>query len=127
MKIYMSSVFVESQAKALAFYTEKLGFLKKSVYSLGKNQWITLVSPEDPDGIELILEPSDNPASRTFQKTMYKQEIPATSFAVADAHAECERLKSKGVKIISGPEKKGERITVVIDDTCGNLIKIVQL
>ena len=126
MKIHVSSVYVDSQDKALRFYTEILGFQKKSILSLGKNKWITLVSPEDPDGTELLLEPSDNPAARTFQKTLYRQGIPATSFAVEDIQAECGSLRSKGVKIVTEPADRGSLIAAVIDDTCGNLIQLVQ-
>ena len=126
MKIYISSVFVDSQDKALKFYTEQLGFQKKADLPLGKYRWITVVSPEDPDGNELLLEPSDNPAARSFQKTLFAQGIPATSFAVTDIRSECSGLEAKGVRIVAAPEAKGPVLTAVIDDSCGNLIQLVQ-
>ena len=127
MKIYLTSVFVDDQDKALKFYTEKLGFVKKKDIPVGEFKFLTVASPEQPNGAELLLEPSDNPVTKTFKKAIYEQGIPATSFAVDDIQKEYERLNKLGVKFTQGPTPMGPTITAVFDDTCGNFIQIAQL
>jgi catechol 2,3-dioxygenase-like lactoylglutathione lyase family enzyme len=127
MRIYVTSVFVDDQRKALDFYTDVLGFQKKRDIPLGSASWLTVVSPEQPDGTELLLEPSDHPAVRPYKKALVEDGIPATSFAVGDVQAEFNRLRSKGVRFTQEPTQMGAVTTAVFDDTCGNLIQIVQL
>jgi catechol 2,3-dioxygenase-like lactoylglutathione lyase family enzyme len=127
MKITLTSVFVDDQDKALKFYTEVLGFVKKREMPAGAFKWLTVVSPDAPDGVELLLEPNDNPAARTFQQAMYQQGIPATSFGVADIQIEYERLKKLGVAFAMEPTAAGPVTIAVFDDTCGNLIQIAQV
>ena len=124
LKITVASVFVDDQEKALRFYTEILGFLKKTDIPMGKFKWLTVVSPEAPDGTELLLEPNDNPAAKTFQKAIYDQGIPATTFAVVNVHEEYERLKKLGVVFGMEPTRAGPVTVAVFDDTCGNRIQI---
>jgi predicted enzyme related to lactoylglutathione lyase len=126
MKIYLTSVYVDDQDKALKFYTEVLGFLKKSAFPVGLFKWLTVVSPEEPDGVELLLEPNDNPAARQYQKALFEQGIAATSFAVSDIQKEYERMKRLGVVFTMEPTPMGPAIIAVFDDTCGNLIQIAQ-
>ena len=126
MKIYLTSVYVDDQDKALKFYTEVLGFLKKADFPVGQFKWLTVVSPEAPGGVELLLEPNDNPAARQYQKALFEQGIAAASFAVSDIHKEYERLKKLGVVWIQGPTPMGPATVAVFDDTCGNLIQIAQ-
>ncbi len=127
MRIYVTSVFVDDQAKALDFYTNILGFQKKRDIPLGGASWLTVVSPEQPDGTELLLEPSDHPAVGPYKTALVEDGIPATSFAVDDVQAEFDRLQSKGVRFIQEPTEMGTVTTAVLDDTCGNLIQIVQM
>ncbi len=127
MKIKLHSVFVDDQDKALKFYTEVLGFVKKTEIPVEKFKWLTVVSPEEPDGTELVLEPGDNPAVRTFKEAIFKQGIPFTAFAVADIQKEYERLKKLGVVFTMEPTKTGPVIIAVFDDTCGNLIQLYQV
>jgi catechol 2,3-dioxygenase-like lactoylglutathione lyase family enzyme len=127
MRIYVTSVFVDDQRKALDFYTNVLGFQKKRDIPLGGASWLTVVSAEQPDGTELLLEPSDHPAVRPYKKALVEDGIPATSFAVDDVQAEFDRLRSKGVRFTQEPTQMGAVSTAVFDDTCGNLIQIVQL
>ena len=126
MKIYISSVYVDDQEKALKFYTEVLGFVKKNDMPAGEYRWLTVVSPEDPEGTELLLEPSENPAAKAFKKALYEQGIPLASFAVEDIHGEYERMRKLGVKFSMEPTKMGPVTVAVFDDTCGNLIQLVQ-
>lgn len=126
MKIILTSVFVNDQEKALEFYTEKLGFVKKQDVSLGEFKWLTVVSPDQLNGTELLLEPNNNPVSLAFQKGIFDQGIPAASFGVDDIHAEYEKLKSLGVKFTMEPTKAGPVIIAVFEDTCGNLIQMMQ-
>lgn len=126
MKIKLASVFVDDQDKALRFYTQALGFVKKRDLSVGKFRWLTVVSPEEPDGAELLLEPSDNPAARTFKNAIFEQGIPATAFAVEDIQEEYERMKKLGVVFRMNPTKTGETTVAVFDYTCGNLIQLYQ-
>jgi catechol 2,3-dioxygenase-like lactoylglutathione lyase family enzyme len=127
MKINLASVFVDDQDKALSFYTEKLGFVKKTEMPVGEFKWLTVVSPEDPDGVELVLEPSDHPAVKPFKDAIVADGIPYTSFAVADVQAEYERLSARGVKFVQQPTSMGLVTTAVFDDTCGNLIQIAAM
>ncbi len=127
MRIVLTSVFVDDQDKALKFYTEKLGFVKKRDVAAGQYRWLTVVSPEDQNGTELVLEPNDNPAASTYQQAIFEQGIPATSFAVSDVRAEYERLKALGVTFTTEPTEVMPHVTIaVLDDTCGNLIQIQQ-
>jgi predicted enzyme related to lactoylglutathione lyase len=126
MKIKLASVFVDDQQKALEFYTEILGFIKKHDLPVGKFRWITVVSPDGPNDIELVLEPNDNPAARTFQKAIYDQGIPATAFFVDDIQKEYERINTLGVEFTMEPTETGSVTIAIFDDTCGNLIQIVQ-
>jgi predicted enzyme related to lactoylglutathione lyase len=126
MKIIVSSVYVDDQDKALKFYTEVLGFVKKQDVPVGKFKWLTVVSPDDLDGVELLLEPNDNPATRTFQKAIFDQGIPLTMFAVQDLQTEYERLLKRGVVFRMPPTQAGSVRIARFEDTCGNLIQIVQ-
>jgi catechol 2,3-dioxygenase-like lactoylglutathione lyase family enzyme len=124
MKINVMSVMVDDQAKALRFYTEVLGFVKKREIPLGEHAWLTVVSPEDTDGTELSLEPDGHPAARPFKQALVEDGIPFTSFAVDDVAAEHERLVGRGVRFTQAPTRMGAVTTAVFDDTCGNLIQI---
>jgi catechol 2,3-dioxygenase-like lactoylglutathione lyase family enzyme len=126
MRIHLSSVLVDDQDKALHFYTEVLGFEKKMEVPLGEHRWLTVVSPEDPDGTELVLEPDSHPAVRPFKEALVRDGIPFTSFAVSDIRAEFERLRGLGVRFTQEPVAMGPVTTAVFDDTCGNLIQIAQ-
>ena len=127
MRINLASVFVDDQDKALRFYTEVLGFVKKTEIPLGEHRWLTVVSPEEPDGVELVLEPDEHPAVRPFKEALVADGIPFTSFAVADVHAEFDRLKNLGVTFTQQPVAMGPMTTAVLDDTCGNLIQIASM
>ena len=127
MRIHLTSVFVDDQAKALAFYTDVLGFVKKTDVPTGEHRWLTVVSPEAPDGVELLLEPNDHPAAQAYQQAIVADGIPATSFAVDDVQAEFDRLSAKGVTFTQPPTEMGPVTTAVLDDTCGNLIQIAAM
>ncbi len=124
MRIVLTSVYVDDQAKALTFYTDVLGFVKKQDIPLGESRWLTVASPDDPDGTELLLEPDSHPAAGTFKEALMNDGIPFTSFGVDDVHAEAERLKDLGVRFTQDPLKMGSVTMAVFDDTCGNLIQI---
>ena len=124
MRIYLASVFVDDQQKALHFYTETLGFRVKHNIPLGDHAWITVVSEEDPEGTELLLEPDGHPAARPFRTALVEDGIPSTSFAVDDIEAEYERLVARGVRFVQPPTDLGSVICAVFDDSCGNLIQI---
>ncbi|MGD6903361.1 VOC family protein [Bacillus infantis] len=126
MKIIVTSLFVDEQDKALNFYTETLGFVKKHDVPVGEFRWISLVSPENQDGTELILEPNDNPAAKEYQKKLLEQGIPATMFGVTDVIKEYERLLKHGVNFTMEPTKMGDNTIAVFDDNCGNLIQIIE-
>ena len=126
MKIKLNSVPVDDQDKALAFYTDVLGFVKKTDIPLGQFRWLTVVSPEGPDDVELVLEPNDNPATKTFQRAIFEQGIPYTAFEVDDIQTEYERLTGRGVTFRTKPTKTGPVTLAVFEDTCGNLIQIYQ-
>lgn len=127
MRINVTSVLVDDQDKALHFYTKVLGFEKRTEVPLGEHRWLTVVSPEQPEGVELLLEPDAHPAARTFKAALQEDGIPFTSFAVDDAQAEHDRLLSLGVRFTQPPTTMGPVITAVFDDTCGNLIQITQM
>ncbi|WP_225731689.1 MULTISPECIES: VOC family protein [unclassified Nocardia] len=125
MRIYLTSVFVDDQEKALEFYTEKLGFTKRHDVPLGAARWLTVVSPEDPDGTELLLEPDGHPAVKPYKAALVADGIPAASFQVTDVCAEYKRLDALGVRFTQQPMAAGPVTTAVFDDTCGNLIQLV--
>ena len=126
MRIHLSSVFVDDQDKALRFYTQVLGFIKKTEIPLGEARWLTVVSPESPNGTELVLEPDDHPAVKPFKEALASDGIPVTSFAVDDVDKESARLRQLGVRFTQEPVQMGPVKTAVFDDTCGNLIQIAQ-
>jgi catechol 2,3-dioxygenase-like lactoylglutathione lyase family enzyme len=126
IRINLASVFVDDQAKALAFYTEKLGFIKKTDEPAGGARWLTVVSQADPDGVELLLEPDGHPAAGPFKKALVADGIPFTQFAVDDVRAEVERLKGLGVEFVQDATDLGPVTVAVFDDTCGNLIQLAQ-
>jgi len=126
MKIIVTSIFVEDQDKALEFYTETLGFVKKHDVPSGEYRWIALVSPENQGGTELLLEPNNHPAAKEYQMRLFEEGIPVTMFGIGDIHAEYKRLIEKGVKFTMKPTKMGEFSIAVFDDTCGNLIQLIQ-
>ena len=127
MRINLASVFVDDQVKALAFYTDVLGFEKKTDLPAGEARWLTVVSPEDPDGVELVLEPDGHPAVGPFKRALIADGIPFTSFAVTDVSAEHARLAAAGVEFTQPPTAMGPVTTAVFDDTCGNLIQIASM
>ena len=126
MQMKLTSVLVDDQDKAAKFYTEVLGFVKKHDFPIGEFKWLTVVSPEGPDDIEMLLEPNDNPAAKSFQEALYRQSITARVFAVSDIQKEYERLKKLGVAFTMEPTPMGPVTIAVFDDTCGNLIQIAQ-
>jgi catechol 2,3-dioxygenase-like lactoylglutathione lyase family enzyme len=123
-RIVLTSIHVDDQAKALTFYTEVLGFRLKHDVPLGEHRWLTVVGPEDPDGVELLLEPDDHPAARAYQQALAADGIPAGSFAVDDVHAAVAALEGRGVRVVQPPLAMGPVHTAVIDDTCGNLLQL---
>jgi catechol 2,3-dioxygenase-like lactoylglutathione lyase family enzyme len=127
LTINITSVFVDDQAKALAFYTDVLGFVKKTDVPAGGARWLTVVSPAAPDGVELLLEPDGHPAARPFKEALVADGIPFTQFAVEDVQAEFERLSAAGVRFVQEPTDLGPVVMAVFDDTCGNLIQIAAL
>ena len=124
MRIVVTSVLVDDQQKALKFYTDVLGFTKKKDIPLGGASWLTVVSPDDPDGVELLLEPDAHPAARPFKEALLADGIPFTSFGVDDVRAEFDRLRALGVRFTQEPMEAGGMTMAVFDDTCGNLIQI---
>ncbi len=126
MRINVTSVLVDDQEKALRFYTDVLGFVKKTEFPVGEHRWLTVVSPEDADGVELALEPDEHHGARAYKDTLVADGIPYTSFAVDDVHAEHERLTALGVRFTQEPTEMGQMTTAVLDDTCGNLIQIAK-
>jgi catechol 2,3-dioxygenase-like lactoylglutathione lyase family enzyme len=127
MKINLTSVLVDDQEKALAFYTEKLGFVLKADVPAGEHRWLTVVGPDDPDGTQLLLEPDGHPAAKPFKEALVNDGIPYTSFAVTDVSAEFDRLSALGVRFTQEPLTMGPVTTAVLDDTCGNLIQIASM
>jgi catechol 2,3-dioxygenase-like lactoylglutathione lyase family enzyme len=126
MRINLASVWVDDQAKALSFYTDVLGFVKKTDVPTGEYRWLTVVSPEAPDGVELLLEPDNHPAAKSFKAALVEDGIPFTSFAVDDVRREFDRLSGLGVRFTQEPTDMGPVTTAVLDDTCGNLIQIAR-
>jgi len=126
MRIIVTSIFVEDQEKALNFYTEKLGFVKKEDLPAGEYRWLTVVSPYELEGTELLLEPNIHPAANEYQKKLFAEGIPVTMFGVTDIQKEYQQLNEKGVRFTMEPTKAGEVTIAVFDDTCGNLIQLVQ-
>src|SRR5918999_5144702 len=122
MKIKLTSVHVDDQEKALRFYTEVLGFVKKTDISAGEYRWLTVVSPEEPEGPELLLEPNDNPAAQTYQRALFEQNIAAAMFFTDDVQADYERIKSRGAAFTMPPTKVTGSTIAMVNDTCGNLI-----
>ena len=127
MKIYVTSVFVDDQTRAHDFYTEKLGFVVKNDIPMGEHRWLTVVSPEQLEGTELLLEPSEHPAVKPYKTALVSDGIPATSFQVDNLDTEYERLSGLGVTFTQQPMDAGPVRMAVLDDTCGNLIQLVQM
>lgn len=126
MKINWTSIMVDDQETALKFYTEKLGFVVKHDIPMGEARWLTVVSPESPEGVELVIEPSGHPAAGPFKDALVADGIPFTQFAVDDVRAEFDRLSAAGVRFTQEPVEMGPVTVAVLDDTCGNLIQLVQ-
>ena len=124
IRLTVTSVFVDDQAKALDFYTRVLGFVLKNDVPLGEDRWLTVVSPAAPDGVELLLEPDKHPVVGPYKAGLVEDGIPAASFGVDDVHAEYERLTAAGVRFVQPPTAMGPVTTAVLDDTCGNLIQL---
>ncbi|MBI4213588.1 MAG: VOC family protein [Chloroflexi bacterium] len=127
MKIKWTTLYVDDQEKALQFYTEVLGFQKKADFSQGQYRWLTVASPQDPDGVELVLEANGNPPAKAYQEALFAQGMPAAQFLVDDVQAEYDRLQGKGVKFTLPVTKVTGSIIATLDDTCGNLIHLTQL
>jgi predicted enzyme related to lactoylglutathione lyase len=127
MKIKLTSVYVDDQEKALRFYTEVLGFAKKADFSQGPFRWLTVASPEDPDGTELQLAKNDNAAAKTYQQAIFQQGQPAAMFFSDDIKGDCERIKARGAEFTMPPTDVTASTIAMLNDTCGNLIQITQL
>ena len=127
MRIKLTSVYVDDQEKALKFYTEALGFQTKQDIPVGKFRWLTVVSPEDPHGVQLLLEPDENPAAKAFKAALFTQGTPMASFFVDDMRKEFERMKQLGVVFTMEPTQVGPTTVAIFDDTCGNLIQLTQV
>ena len=126
MRINLTSIPVDDQAKALSFYTEKLGFVKKEDVPMGEHRWLTVTSPEGAEGVELLLEPLGFEPAKTFYKALYEAGIPVTSFESADLDTEVEKLRERGVAFRGDPQDMGNVRLVIVDDTCGNLVCLTQ-
>jgi catechol 2,3-dioxygenase-like lactoylglutathione lyase family enzyme len=126
-RITVTSVYVDDQDKALRFYTDVLGFVKKNDVPVGEHRWLTVVGPGEPDGVELLLEPDTHPAARVFKEALVADGMPLTSFGVDDVYAEHARLVALGVRFTQEPLEMGPVVTAVLDDTCGNLIRIASM
>ncbi|SOC19518.1 predicted enzyme related to lactoylglutathione lyase [Ureibacillus xyleni] len=126
MKIIVTSIFVNDQEKAVKFYCDTLGFVKKHDVPAGEYRWIALVSPDNEHGTELILEPNNHPAAKDYQQRLFTEGIPVTMFGVDDIESEYQRLLDKGVKFTMKPTKMGDVTIAVFDDTCGNHLQIIQ-
>ena len=127
MKIALTSVLVDDQEKALRFYTDVLGFVTKNDVPMGEHRWLTVVSPDQPDGVELVLEPDEHPAARAYKQGLVADGIPYNSFSVTDVQAEYDRLTALGVRFTQPPTQMGPVTTAVLDDTCGNLLQIAAM
>jgi len=126
MRIKLTSLMVDDQDKALKFYTDLLGFRKKHEFPVGAYKWLTVISPESPEDIELSLEPNANPAAKTFQKAMFDQKIPLAAFEVGDIEKEYAKPAASGVVFTTKPTQMGPVTIAVLSDTCGNLIQLYQ-
>ena len=127
MKIKLTSMYVDDQEKALRFYTDVLGFVKKADVSQGPFRWLTVASPEEPDGTELQLALNDNPAAKTYQQALYQQGQPAAMFSTDDVQADYERIKARGAEFTMPPTQVTGSTIAMVNDTCGNLIQLTQL
>ena len=127
MKIKVTSIYVDDQKKALRFYTDVLGFVKKADFTQGPFRWLTVVSPEESDGVELQLAPNDNPAAKAYQQAMLEQGQPAAMFYVDDVQREYDRMKNAGAEFTMPPTKVTGSTIAMVNDTCGNLIQIAAL
>jgi catechol 2,3-dioxygenase-like lactoylglutathione lyase family enzyme len=127
MRIKVTSIYVDDQDKALRFYTDVLGFVKKADFTQGPFRWLTVASPEEPDGAELQLALNDNPAAKTYQQAMFEQGQPAAMFYVDDVQREYDRMKPLGAEFTTSPTKVTGSTIAVVNDTCGNLIQIAAL
>lgn len=127
MKIKLTSVYVDDQEKALRFYSEVLGFVKKADFSNGPFRWLTVASPEDPDGIELQLALNNNPAAKTYQQALFEQKQPAVMFSTDDVEADYQRMKTRGAEFTMPPTDVTASKIAMVNDTCGNLIQLTQL
>ncbi len=127
MKIKLTSLYVEDQDNALRFYTEVLGFIKKSDFSNGPYRWLTVASPEDPDGTELQLALNNNPAAKTYQQAIFQQNQPAANFVTDDVKGNYERIKSRGGEFTMQPNDVTGSTIAMLNDTCGNIIQLTQL
>jgi catechol 2,3-dioxygenase-like lactoylglutathione lyase family enzyme len=127
VNITLTSVFVDDQEKALRFYTDVLGFVPKNDVPMGEHRWLTVVSPDQPDGVELVLEPDEHPAARAYKQGLVADGIPYNSFSVSDVQAEYDRLTALGVRFTQPPTQMGPVTTAVLDDTCGNLLQIAAM
>ena len=127
MKIKLTKVYVDDQAKALSFYTETLGFAKKADFTNGPFRWLTVASPDDPDGTELQLALNDNPAAKDYQQATFQQGQPAIIFMTDDVQADYERIKSRGAMFTMPPTDVTASTIAVLNDTCGNLLQLTQL
>ena len=127
MKIKLTSIHVDDQEKALRFYTDVLGFVKKTDVGAGEYRWLTVVSPDEPDGTELLLEPNDNPAAKAYQQALFEQNIPAAMFFTDNIKADYERMKARGANFTMPPTDVTASIIARVDDTCGNQIQLTQL
>jgi catechol 2,3-dioxygenase-like lactoylglutathione lyase family enzyme len=127
VNITLTSVFVDDQEKALRFYTDVLGFVAKNDVPMGEHRWLTVVSPDQPDGVELVLEPDEHPAAQAYKQGLVADGIPYNSFSVTDVQAEYDRLTALGVRFTQPPTQMGPVTTAVLDDTCGNLLQIAAM
>ena len=127
MKIKVTSIYVDDQERALRFYTDVLGFVKKADFTQGPFRWLTVASPEEPDGVELQLALNDNPAAKTYQQAMFEQGRPAAMFYVDDVQREYDRMKTAGAEFTMPPTKVTGSTIAMVNDTCGNLIQIAAL
>jgi len=127
MKIKVTSVFVDDQEKALRFYTEVLGFVKKTDFSQGPYRWLTVASPEEPDGVELQLAPNSNPAAKAYQQAIFQQGQPAMMFFTDDVKGDYERIKAGGAEFTMPPTDVTASTIAMLNDTCGNLIQLTEL
>ena len=124
-RLHVTSVLVDDQDKALAFYTDRLGFVPKTDVPLGQHRWLTVAEPDADHGVELLLEPDEHPAAKSFKDALVTDGIPYTSFAVDDVGAAHRELEQQGVRFIQPPTAMGDMVTAILDDTCGNLIQLI--